>query len=110
MPDQKKIRRDTLLLGDFRPSAIDSIKDLIIPIKDSVIYNSNAAILSGTASSIQIITDEQNIVFDLHNASDTTAEKIVDILNSHIPVKYEKLHISQAIRRKKNAPTSTTSY
>lgn len=109
MPDQKEIQRDILLMGDFRTSAIDSIKNLISELKDSVIFRSSA-ILSGSESDITIKTTTKKIRFELHNASDTTAEKIVDILNSHIPVGFNKLHISHSIRRKKNASTSTSSY
>jgi hypothetical protein len=109
IPEQKEIRRDTLLTGDLRITAVDSIKNLIGAMKDSVIYRSGA-ILSGSKSYITVTTNDKEISFQLHNASDTTAEKIVDILNSHIPAGYRKLHIfNPKQNRSKNQPTSSPS-
>jgi tRNA A37 threonylcarbamoyladenosine synthetase subunit TsaC/SUA5/YrdC len=109
MPEQKEIRRDTLLTGGLRITAVDSIKNLIGAMKDSVIYCSGA-ILSGSKSYITVTTNDKEISFQLHNASDTTAEKIVDILNSHIPAGYRKLHIfNPKQNRSKNQPTSSPS-
>ena len=111
MPDQTEIKRDTLLKGDFRPSAIDSIKYLINPLKDSVIDKANLLIMSGVAISIRIDTDEKKMVFNLHNAPDTTAKKIVAIINSHIPAEHRKLPIFYHERnRRRNQTTSTSSY
>ncbi len=93
LPGQTKIRKDTLLIGNFRTSSMDSISTFTREIKDSVIYRTNAGIMSGSASYITIEDDVKKIKFDLHNASDTTADKIVAILNTYIPNTLTKLSI-----------------
>lgn len=93
-PGQTKIKKDTLLIGGFRLSSIDSINNLINQLKDSVIYNVGNY-LSGSAACIEISNDKKKIKFDLHNASDSTADKIVAILNTYIPAKMNKLSITQ---------------
>ena len=82
---------DTLCSGTFRKSSVDSILNLIIKIKDSVIYKTNAGISSGGIDYIDISSDQINLQFKLHNASDSTAQKIVDILNTYIPEKFLKI-------------------
>jgi hypothetical protein len=81
---------DTLFIGKFRQSSIDSIIDLISDIKDTLIYNTNPEIMSGGIHSIKIATDGIDLTFRLHNASDPVAEKIVAILNSNIPGEIRK--------------------
>lgn len=92
-PKQKNVQ-DTLLIGIFRISSMDSISNLIRGIKDSRIYRTNIHILSGSASYITVQDDVKKIMFDLHNASDTTAARIIAILNTYIPDHLQKLHIS----------------
>lgn len=104
MPDQKEIEPDTLLVGNFRMSSIDSISNLINPIKDSLIDRyPNGLVMSGSACSMVVSNSEKKIKFWLHNASDSTADKIVDILNTYIPEGKQKLHISDFEKVKKRA-------
>ncbi len=90
-PDQKKVQRDTLLMGNLRNSSIDSITDLIKGIKDSVVYRIKH-FSSGSIKYIKVSTERKKVRFQLDNASDTTAEKIVNILNSYIPKEYGRLY------------------
>jgi hypothetical protein len=83
-PAQKKIRRDTLLLGNFRISSIDSISSLIGEIKDSLIHKTNIHSLGGSEEDIEILTGEKKIRFQLFNATDTTATKIIMILDAYM--------------------------
>ena len=84
---------DTLCSGTFRKSSVDSILNLITKIKDSVIYKTNAGIMSGGIDYIDISSDQINLQFKLHNASDSTAQKIIDILNTYIPEKFSKIRL-----------------
>lgn len=77
--------------GKLRASSIDSIINLVKDIKDTLIYVTNTGIMSGGIHNISIKKDKINITFQLHNASDPTAQKIVDILNSNIPTDKERL-------------------
>jgi hypothetical protein len=81
------IRRDTLLVCNFRVSSIDSISNLISNIKDSVVYKVDPYIMSGVQRNMVISDGIKQIRFQLHNASDTTAEKIISILHTYIPKK-----------------------
>lgn len=93
-PGQRIIERDTLLSGVFRKSSIDSIVRLISNLKDTAIRRSNVRVSSGSACSLEIISEFKRITFWLHNKSDTTADQIVKILNSYIPQELNKLYIS----------------
>ncbi len=93
-PRQTKIQKDTLLQGDFRISSIDSISTFICQLKESAIHKSNMSVMSGSACYIEILDDIKKINFQLHNTSDTTADKIVSVLNTYIPTGYNKLYIS----------------
>jgi hypothetical protein len=92
-PGQTTIRKDTLLIGSFRTSSMDSISKLTREIKDSAIYRTNSHIMSGSATHITIEDDLTKVTFNLHNASDTTADRIVTILNTYIPETLRKLNI-----------------
>jgi hypothetical protein len=93
-PGQKKIEKDTLLIGEFRTSSIDSISNFINRLQDNAIHKANVRVMSGSACYIEISNDLKKISFQLHNTSDTTADKIVTILNSYIPNGFDKLYIS----------------
>lgn len=80
--------------GKLRQTSIDSIFNLVKNIQDSVIYNTNIYISSGGIHYITIKYKTKDIAFTLHNATDTTAQKIVDILNSNIPKNKKKLWLS----------------
>lgn len=79
--------------GKIRASSIDSIIDIIQPIGTKEIYKTNPNILSGTIINIDIKYNELDINFKLHNASDTTAQKIIDILNSNFSSDSQKLKL-----------------
>ncbi|WP_300664845.1 hypothetical protein [Fluviicola sp.] len=78
-------KTDTLCLGKIRQTTIDSIIDLIQPIQDTLIYNTNTEVRSGVIQYIRIQYENRHLQFTLHNASDPVAEKIVALLNSNIP-------------------------
>jgi hypothetical protein len=84
---------DTILKGNFRTSSIDSILILVSGIKDSLIYRTNPDIMSGGIQYIIISKEKFSLEFDLFNASDPTAQKIVDILNTYIPNEERKLYL-----------------
>ncbi|MDZ4752036.1 MAG: hypothetical protein SGI87_10505 [Flavobacteriales bacterium] len=77
--------------GKLRTSSIDSITTLLKDIKDTLVYKTNTGIMSGGIHTISIASDTIHVTFQLHNASDSTARKIVDMLNSHIPKDKKKL-------------------
>lgn len=87
-------KADTLLIGRFRASSIDSILNISTEIKGDSVYKLNPRIMSGGIINLYFSNQKRKLSFDLHNASDTTAEKIVSILNTYIPDKYQKLWIS----------------
>lgn len=92
-PGQANVRKKTLLTGSFRTSSMDSISDLIRAIKDSSIHKVNMYVMSGSAAYITIEDGSKKIGFNLHNTSDTTADRIVSILNTYIPQKLRHLYI-----------------
>jgi hypothetical protein len=77
--------------GTLRASSIDSILILVKDIKDTLVYKVNPGIMSGGIHSISVKNEKTDVTFRLHNASDPTAQKIVDILNSNIPVDKQRL-------------------
>ena len=77
--------------GKLRASSIDSIINLVKDIKDTLVYKTNTGIMSGGIHNISVKNDKINITFQLHNASDPTAQKIVDILNFNIPADKQRL-------------------
>lgn len=77
--------------GTLRTSSIDSILNLVKDIKDTLVYKTNVGITSGGIDFISVRHEKINVSFELHNASDSTAQLIVDILNSNIPADKPKL-------------------
>lgn len=92
--DSEKPKADTLLIGNFRASSIDSILNLSTEIKGDSVYRLNTGVMSGGIINLYFSSNRRKLSFDLHNANDTTAQKIVDILNGYIPDKHRKLWIS----------------
>lgn len=92
--DSEKPKADTLLIGNFRASSIDSILNISSEIKGDSVYRLNGGVISGGIIKLYFSANRRKLSFDLHNANDTTAQKIVDILNGYIPDKYRKLWIS----------------
>ena len=91
--EDRKINRDTLLTGYVRQSSVDSISVLISNIKDTSVYKSDP-FMSGSISYLSIANNIQKLSFTLHNASDSTANKVVDILNTYIPSHLNNLYIT----------------
>ncbi len=92
--DSEKPKADTLLIGNFRTSSIDSILNIATGIRGDSVYKLNAGVMSGGIVNLCFSTNRRKLSFELHNSNDTTAKKIVDILNGYIPDKYRKLWIS----------------
>lgn len=82
---------DTLCVGKIRKTTIDSIIDLIQPIQDTLVYNTDIGVRSGVIQYIRIKYGNRHLQFTLHNASDPVAEKITALLNSNIPVDKPRL-------------------
>ena len=88
---EKTLSPDTICTGIIRGSSIDSILNLISVIKDTLIYNMDASIMSGGIHELAISSQNQKLNFRLHNASNPIAENIVSILNSNLPGDVRKL-------------------
>lgn len=89
--DEKTLEPDTICSGDLRQSSIDSIIDLTQNINDTLVYNTNAHIMSGGIHIIEINYTKIDLTFRLHNASDPIAEKIIAILNANLPEDVDRL-------------------
>jgi hypothetical protein len=98
--NQKVKRPDTLQVGKFRRSSVDSIIRLIKDIKDTLIYRTNVHVSSGAIHRIYIQTPSQKLEFNLHNDSHPTAQKIVTILNTYIPDQDKKLWLFDFLDKK----------
>jgi hypothetical protein len=59
--------------------------------KDTLVYKTNVGISSGGIHNISVQFEKTNVTFQLHNASDPNAQKIVDIINSNIPADKQRL-------------------
>lgn len=81
----------TPVTGKFRQSSIDSIIGLTENMSDTMIYETNAHIMSGVIHHLSIRAPGRKTVFRLHNASHPTAKKIIQILNTYVPKQDQKL-------------------
>ena len=79
--------------GEIPEATRNEIIGLVENIEDSVVYKTNIDVMSGGIYSIFIRYQDIDIEFNLHNASDPIAEKIVDLLNTHIPEKHRRLFL-----------------
>lgn len=77
--------------GVLRNSSIDSIIELANRVTDTMVYRTNPEILSGGIHSISVSHNNKKVSFSLHNAYDSIAGKIVNILNTNIPAGSDKL-------------------
>ena len=82
---RERKKPDTLLTGNFRTSSADSILDLVDKMTEPVVNKTNPGIMSGGIHYIHVSKEDIEIEFRLHNTSDKTAQRIVDILNNYIP-------------------------
>jgi hypothetical protein len=90
---KERKKPDTLFSGLFREGSRDSVINMVKGIKDTLVHRSNPGILSGGIDFINISNDSIKIAFELFNASDSSGEKIVNLLNSYIPAGYTKLSL-----------------
>lgn len=77
--------------GLLRTTSIDSIIDLVQHIEDTLIYRTNIGIMSGGIHFVSVDYKDIHVSFKLHNAHDPIAQKILDILNSNINPRFERL-------------------
>lgn len=85
------MKPDSVCKGTLRTTSIDSILNVVKDINDTLIYKTNTGIMSGGIHDISVKFGKINLTFRLHNATDSSAQKIVDILNSNISESKEKL-------------------
>jgi hypothetical protein len=79
--------------GSFRQSSIDSILVLMSDLQDSTVHKFNPCIMSGSTTYITIASGADTTRFTLSNTSDYIVLKVVDILNTYLPVD-RKLYMS----------------
>ncbi|MFZ5552025.1 MAG: hypothetical protein ACOZCO_02830, partial [Bacteroidota bacterium] len=84
---------DTICSGIMRRSALDSLIQIVKDEKDTSVYETNASIMSGGIHGISVSIPGDKLEITLHNAWHATAQKIVDILNTHIPADKTKILI-----------------
>lgn len=84
-------KTENICKGLLRTSSIDSILNIVKDIKDTLVYKTNVGVMSGGIHNISVKYEKINMTFRLHNASDSTAQKIIDILNSNIPADKQRL-------------------
>jgi len=77
--------------GTLRNSSIDSILDIVKNIKDTFVYKTNVGVMSGGVHHISVEYEKTKVTFQLHNAYDSTAQKIINILNTNIPANKQRL-------------------
>jgi hypothetical protein len=82
------------MMGEFRVSSIDSIIALTNEIKGDSVTKRNTSIMSGGMILLDIKSIYRNLYLLLDNAHDSTAQKIVYILNSYIFDENQKLYIN----------------
>jgi hypothetical protein len=56
-----------------------------------LVYKTNAGMMSGGIYNISVEAEKISVTFRLHNASDSTAQKMTDLLNSNIPAGKQRL-------------------
>lgn len=83
---------DTLFSGFFRTSSIDSINSILLSLKKDKI-DVYKHYTGGAIDYLEIVTQKRNYSFKMDNTSDTTAEKIIEILNSYIPDKTMRIRL-----------------
>ena len=88
---KQTIEPENVCEGELSDATTTKIIDLVKNIEDSMVYNTNAGVMSGGIYTIIIKYQDIDVEFKLHNASDPIAAKIVDLLNSHIPEEHRKL-------------------
>lgn len=90
---------DTILVGTFRLTSIDSIRNILHNLSDTTIYQTNPCITDGAIHFLTIAFGQDTTRFELHNTFDYTALKVTDILNFYLPG-YRKLWIDETLIKK----------
>lgn len=72
--------------GAIRQSSVDSIISLVKGLKDSSIRRTNMCIMSGGIYYITVANGTDTTNFTLYNTFDSTALKIINIINPYLPV------------------------
>jgi len=86
-------RIDTTCQGEIRSNSIDSIKTIVRKMEEDRIYETNSMVMSGGIHNLTISFEKKRVNFTLHNASHPTAKEIVEIINSNIPLKCNRLSL-----------------
>ena len=84
---------DTICQGEIRMTSIDSIKEVTNQIRQSKIFKTNPDVMSGGIYNIIIFFENKRMEFRLTNTSHPKAKEIIEIVNSNIPKKYNKLSL-----------------
>ena len=80
---EKTKKPDTACILPFRQSSIDSILEIVSPMKDSTISRLNPCIMSGSVQYLTVGNGPDTVHFSLHNSADTKALKIMKIMNQY---------------------------
>lgn len=86
-----KIKCDDISSGKISLSSLDSIIEIVNALKDSTIFKINTSIMSGGVHSLSIENNSKQVKYTLHNESDSSALKIIRIINSNLPTSAPKL-------------------
>ena len=82
MTNEKKTGRHT---RKIRPSSVDSIIKILEQLRDTVVFRSNVCVLSGACYILNIVNGPAKLRFTLLNTFDSSAQRIVDVLNLYLP-------------------------
>ncbi|MCH2225838.1 MAG: hypothetical protein MK066_13795 [Crocinitomicaceae bacterium] len=87
-----RYNRDSMYLADrikhtvhFRKGTIDSIITLVDTLKGKKVINTNSSVRSGSSQQIFISKNNWCTEFSLTNTFDTTAMRIVELINCYLP-------------------------
>lgn len=82
---EKTEKPDSICIRPFLQTSIDSILEILRPLKDSTITRINPCVMSGGVQYLTASNGQDTVHFSLHNTADTTALKIMKILNHYAP-------------------------
>lgn len=83
-------RKDTLAMGKFRQTSIDSIINIVYNTQDSCIQK-HERYMGGAATYINIETGNKKLKIDLSNATDPIAKNIINIIDTYMQKKFSAL-------------------
>jgi hypothetical protein len=104
----KKKEIDTICLGTFRQSSIDSIIQIVKDLKDTTIFKINDCRISGGVHNLTVATGVDTTKFEMVNTFDYTALKITDIINEYLPLS-ERLRVSEKLIKEEEDCSNKTS-